>query len=394
MSVWKGKAKRIDKADWAEEAEAIGVPEANLRALAEVECRGSGFDKSGRVIMLFEPHKFYKNLSGSQRAEAVRRGLAYPKWGTKPYPSDSYPRLMAACEINQTAALMSCSWGLGQIMGEYSDECGYKSPEDFVQAFADDEQNQLDAVCKLLVTWKVADDLAAGRVDVVALKWNGKGYKKNNYHGKLRDAIAMWTKKLGTKTQERGVIKLGDKGPAVKELQTLLQEHGYMPGLLDGDFGTETRNAILAWKADNNIALRPVMTLSDVEALRNSPMRPISVERANATVSEVKEESKIAKYADTIKKVAVGVGAPVVAAATADDTGTLDKVDQVVEKAERGQNLVQRIMGVLGDSTTGVLHFISEHRFLFIVGALVVVGYFGHKVLMRRVRDHQAGKTL
>lgn len=36
--------------------------------------------------MLFEPHVFYRLLGkGAKRDAAVSAGLAYPKWGMKPY---------------------------------------------------------------------------------------------------------------------------------------------------------------------------------------------------------------------------------------------------------------------------------------------------------------------
>jgi hypothetical protein len=77
----------------------------------DVESRGSGFDAQGRPLILFEPHIFYALLGSSrQRDEAMVHGLAYPRWGTRPYPRDSYPRLIEAIGIDETAALKSASW--------------------------------------------------------------------------------------------------------------------------------------------------------------------------------------------------------------------------------------------------------------------------------------------
>ena len=41
------------------------------------ETTGSGFDKSGRPAMLFEPHVFYRNLSGKRCDSAVKQRIAY-----------------------------------------------------------------------------------------------------------------------------------------------------------------------------------------------------------------------------------------------------------------------------------------------------------------------------
>ncbi|MER8423279.1 N-acetylmuramidase domain-containing protein [Mesorhizobium sp. M1403] len=49
----------------------------------------------------------------SERQPYGRAGVC--EWGEKPKPRDSYPRLKAACVIDETAALKSASWGLGQF---------------------------------------------------------------------------------------------------------------------------------------------------------------------------------------------------------------------------------------------------------------------------------------
>src|SRR5690606_14914854 len=115
---FKGEAKRLDDVDLPRIGHQIGVGEDELHAFMDVEAAGSGFDSQGRPKMLFEPHVFYRNLTGAKRDRAVREGLAYPKWGEKPYPKDSYPRLKKAMLIDETAALKAASWGLTQILGE------------------------------------------------------------------------------------------------------------------------------------------------------------------------------------------------------------------------------------------------------------------------------------
>ena len=90
---FRGRAERIDDLDIPRIGSVIGVGEDEVHALMEVEAGGSGFDSRGRPKMLFEPHVFYRNLTGEERQRAVDLGLAYPKWRSGQYPSDSYPRL-------------------------------------------------------------------------------------------------------------------------------------------------------------------------------------------------------------------------------------------------------------------------------------------------------------
>ncbi len=113
---FKGAARRLDDIDVPRIGARIGVGEDELHAFMEVEAAGSGFDSKGRPKMLFEPHVFYRNLSGKKRDDAVKAGLAYSKWKPGKYPADSYPRLIQAMAIDETAALMASSWGAGQIL--------------------------------------------------------------------------------------------------------------------------------------------------------------------------------------------------------------------------------------------------------------------------------------
>jgi peptidoglycan hydrolase-like protein with peptidoglycan-binding domain len=190
---FKGRAKRIDDIDIPRIGHTIGVGEDELHAFMDVEAAGSGFDSAGRPKMLFEPHVFYRNLSGEKRSAAVAAGLAYPDW-RRNYPSDSYPRLHRAMEIDETAALKAASWGLTQILGENHARAGFNTPQSMVRAFMDDEEEHLAATVRLLVAMKIDDDLRAHNWAGVARVWNGPGYRANAYDTKMAAAFARWRK--------------------------------------------------------------------------------------------------------------------------------------------------------------------------------------------------------
>ena len=199
---FKGAAKRIDDIDLPKLAYTIGVGEDELHAVIDTETSGSGFDRAGRPKMLFEPHVFYRNLDGAERDEAVAEGLAYKAWGTLKYPADSYPRLEKAMQINETAALRSASWGLGQILGENHAAAGYGTPQEMVLAFLDDEEDHLAAMVDFIVTAGLDDDLRALAMldrptqpsDCVPFVrvYNGAGYARNNYHVKMATHHNRW----------------------------------------------------------------------------------------------------------------------------------------------------------------------------------------------------------
>jgi hypothetical protein len=161
----------------------------------EVETAGSGFDKQGRPKMLFEPHVFYQNLVGSDRAHAVQIGIAYEKLRANNYPAGSYLRLVAALNINKTAALKAASWGLGQILGGNFVAAVYDSPQQMVVAFIEGgESEQLQAMVRFIKANHLDDELLAHNWAAFTRGYNGPQYAENGYHTKLTAAYAKWAK--------------------------------------------------------------------------------------------------------------------------------------------------------------------------------------------------------
>jgi hypothetical protein len=191
---FKGAAKRLDDLDLPKLGAIIGVGEDEIHAFLDVETLGHGFDSAGRPIILFEPHVFYRNLASAARAKAVAQGLAYPKWGEQPYPKDSYPRLKSACAIDETAALKSASWGLGQVLGENFEAAGFLTVQAMVEAMMADEENQLLAAVNFIKANHIDDNLRAHDWAGFAKGYNGAGYKKNAYDTKLADAFRKWSR--------------------------------------------------------------------------------------------------------------------------------------------------------------------------------------------------------
>ncbi len=191
---FNGRAKRLDAWDFGAIARSIGVGEDEVRAVVEVETRGGGFDNLGRPKMLFEPHVFYREVPVILRARALERGLAYSRWGTKPYPADSYPHLQQAILLDREAALRSASWGAGQIMGFNCRAAGYSSASMMVSAFLDDEEAHLQAMVEFIASEHLDDDLRRHDWSGFARGYNGAGYAKNGYHTKLAAAFSKWSK--------------------------------------------------------------------------------------------------------------------------------------------------------------------------------------------------------
>ena len=258
MTNWngfRGAARRLDDVDLPRIGHRIGVGEDEIHAFMEVEAAGSGFDRQGRPKMLFEPHVFYRNLSGAKRDDAVRQKLAYPKWRSGNYPADSYPRLVAAMAIDETAALKAASWGLGQVLGENHALVGYPTPQAMVLAFMEDEEKHLEAIVQFLIATKIDDDLRAHRWSKVAEVYNGPGYRTHNYDGRMAAAFAKWQRIRDTPwspgdAEPAPVSPPAEPGPVdraamIREGQMLLLALGYDLGLAgaDGVAGEKTTAA-------------------------------------------------------------------------------------------------------------------------------------------------------
>jgi len=192
---FNGAARRLDDIDLPKVGTMIGVGEDEIHAVIDVESRGSGFDRNGRPLILFEPHVFYRELGpGKKRDLAVSMGLAYEKWGAKPYPADSYPRLLDAMKIDETAALKSASWGLGQVMGGNFKAAGYLSVQAMIRDFVEDEEHHLRAMINFIKANKLDNAIRRHDWASFARGYNGPGYAKNEYDIRLARSFAKWRK--------------------------------------------------------------------------------------------------------------------------------------------------------------------------------------------------------
>ncbi len=59
----------------------------------------------------------------------------------------------------------------------------------------------------------------------------------------------------------------GSKGPRVIEIQTRLQELGYYTGVIDGQFGPATKEAVMAFQAANGITADGIVGARTMEVL-------------------------------------------------------------------------------------------------------------------------------
>ncbi len=177
----------LSAADYSAAAKALGVDEASIMTVAEVETSGAAFDDMGRPRILFERHYFHKATGAKFAAKhptiSAKAAGGYGKF------SAQYGKLQEAYELDKDAALGSASWGRFQIMGSNYRAAGFRSVRAFVKAMTQSEADHLRAFVSFVsadATMKKAlrdHDWAA-----FAKAYNGKGYAKNKYDEKLAAA--------------------------------------------------------------------------------------------------------------------------------------------------------------------------------------------------------------
>src|SRR5690606_34955221 len=102
-----------------------------------------------------------------------------------------YPRLARAKGFHHDSAIESTSWGLFQIMGFHWQTLGYASAQDYAQAMAAGEGQQLDAFVRFIEADPALHKALKGRKwAAFARIYNGPAYARNLYDVKLSRAYS------------------------------------------------------------------------------------------------------------------------------------------------------------------------------------------------------------
>lgn len=196
----------LTEQDFQEAAKNLNVEVAAIKALTEVESNGRGFWVTGELVILFEPHVFWRELRkrGIDPNKHVKgnEDILYQKWGTRKYPvpTQRWAQLNKAIKIHKEAAYCSASYGAFQLMGFHFRSLGYPTAEAFVEDMKKGMHRQLAAFVKFLQVNRIDKPLREKNWHRVAEMYNGPGYLKNDYHNKLAKAFIKWAiKKIAPK---------------------------------------------------------------------------------------------------------------------------------------------------------------------------------------------------
>lgn len=184
-----------------EAANNLGVDVACVKAVAEVESLGNGFNSTGMVKILFERHKFYKFIAqkyGAPKANqlaAMHPDICSPKAGG--YTSSTateHKRLDKAIAIDRECAMKSASWGRFQVMGFNYATAGFSNVEDFCVAMWKSEDEHLRAFVNFIkANPNMHQHLRNRNWAGFANAYNGPAYAQNKYDTKLAAAYRKYS---------------------------------------------------------------------------------------------------------------------------------------------------------------------------------------------------------
>ena len=225
---FQGTAEALSTAGLGTVSQKLGVHAPEIWTVLAVETSGCGYLPDLRPQILYERHIFHRLTQGKFDDGDISDPTP---GGYGPAGAHQYDRLAVAITEDRTAALQSCSWGIGQIMGQNYSLAGFADVEQMVIAMSESEDQQLIAMGNFLVSSRLNIPLQAHDWASFARGYNGHNYIINRYDIRLNGEFQ--------KISAGGIPDLN-----VRAAQLYLTYLGFHPGPIDGVAGTLTLSAL------------------------------------------------------------------------------------------------------------------------------------------------------
>lgn len=233
MTNFLGASLPISQAGMAKATQLLGVSPAEVWTVLSVETHGFGFLNDRRPAILFERHIFHKQTGG--RFGAANPLISSPTAGGYMGGAKEYDRLSQAVALDSHAALMSASWGIGQVMGFNFAAAGFATVEAMVAAMVQSEDSQLEGMAAFVRAQGLHKPLVNHDWAGFAKGYNGPEFAKNSYDTRLASSFQKYS-----------------AGPLpdiqVRQAQALLGFLGFDTGGVDGVVGKRTRSAVAMFR--------------------------------------------------------------------------------------------------------------------------------------------------
>ncbi len=198
-----GGALPLVLADFQAAAQQLGVETAAVRAVAAVESGGrSGFDAKKRPVIRYENHIFraltkarydksHPNLSAAYNSAQYK---STHRFGGIQYADEQWGLLDAAFSLAPNEAVMACSWGMFQVMGENYKSVGWTDLHQFVTDMFYSASQHLRAFLGYCRHAGLVPDLKTHAWARFAQGYNGPSYRQNHYDTQLAHYFAQYSR--------------------------------------------------------------------------------------------------------------------------------------------------------------------------------------------------------
>lgn len=256
--MFEGRGRPLSESGVMQAGATLNVGLPALWAVMTVETKGCGFLPDRRPLILFERHVFHRLTQGRFAEEAPELSNS-ARGGYGPAGVHQYERLERALELDRRAALESCSWGLGQVMGFNSASVGFADVEAMVSAMLDSEDKQFQAMVGFIKAFNLSRYLAQGDWTNFALHYNGSDFQKNKYDTKLAQAHARYI--TGPLPSLR-----------VRAAQLYLGYLGFDPRGVDGWYGQRSQRAVTRFQKSRHLPQNGALDDATFAALETAAM--------------------------------------------------------------------------------------------------------------------------
>jgi len=204
-------------------------------------------------LIRIEGHHVYKHLknrpdlltaaskigAASRKMNAIKQGSQSKRW-------EMFEKLY---RIDPEAAVLSTSFGLGQVLGANFKMLGFNTPEEFFLFVKSGICEQVDVTVRYIDKAGLSGYLNNQKWKPFARGYNGPAYAKYQYDKKIQQAMRLVRSGSALPAMWDDYINFGDEGPVVVIIQKRLAAMDYYKGPIDGDFGPGTRAAVKEYQS-------------------------------------------------------------------------------------------------------------------------------------------------
>ena len=197
-----GDALKLVAADFVNAATELGIEAAAVHAVSMVESSGGGFDAKKRPVIRYENHIFraltkarydksHPNLSAAYNSAQYK---STHRFGGIQYADEQWGLLDAAFSLAPNEAVMACSWGMFQVMGENYKSVGWTDLHQFVTDMFYSASQHLRAFLGYCRHAGLVPDLKTHAWARFAQGYNGPSYRQNHYDTQLAHYFAQYSR--------------------------------------------------------------------------------------------------------------------------------------------------------------------------------------------------------